>query len=65
MTGDVIRCARMYVYGTPRSYRREPWLMLLRPKLSSASIFSVQSGQIPWVNWASVRALRYASILLQ
>jgi hypothetical protein len=28
------------------------------PKLSSASIFFLQSGQMPWVNLASVRSLR-------
>jgi len=43
--------------GRTGGYRRDPWLIVLRPKLSSESIFWVQSGQIPWVNWASVRAL--------
>ena len=40
-----------------------PWLT--PRKFSSASIFLRHSGQIPWVNRASVRALRYASIWLQ
>jgi hypothetical protein len=49
----------------PADARYSPATRLLPPRFASASIFLRHSGQIPWVNRASVRALRYASIWLQ